>query len=160
MAGETVVTIVGNLVADPELRFTPAGDAVANFTVASTPRTLNRQTQEWEDGTALFLRCSVWRQQAENVAESLTRGARVVVTGRLRQRSYEKDGQKHTVIEMEADEVSASLRYAQVQVHKAARSSAPEPARSGGGSGGFGGFGGRADDPWATPPPGGNEPPF
>lgn len=146
MSGETTLTIIGNLTADPELRFTPSGDAVANFTVASTPRSFNRQSQEWEDGTALFLRCSVWRQQAENVAESLSRGVRVVVTGRLKQRSYDKDGQKHTVVEMEADEVAPSLRYVQVAVHKTERAR----ASAGTGGGGGGGFGGGRDDPWAT----------
>lgn len=109
MAGETVITVVGNLTADPELRFTPSGAAVANFTVASTPRTFDRQSGEWKDGEALFLRCNIWRQAAENVAESLTRGARVVVQGRLRQRSFEtKEGEKRTVVEMEVDEVGPS----------------------------------------------------
>lgn len=141
MAGETIITVVGNLTADPELRFTPSGAAVASFTIAATPRVYDKQANEWRDGDALFLRCSVWRQQAENVAESLTRGTRVVVTGRLKQRSYEKEGQKHTVIEMEAEEVCASLRYAQVAVHRAARSG------SGGGSSG----GGRdSSDPWTA----------
>jgi single-strand DNA-binding protein len=144
MAGETVITVVGNLTGDPELRFTPSGAAVANFTVASTPRTLNKQTNEWEDGEALFLRCSIWRQAAENVAESLTKGARVVVTGRLKARSYEtREGEKRTVWECEVDEVGPSLRYATAKVTKATRSGG-----GGGYSGGGGGFAG--DDPWAT----------
>ena len=146
MAGDTVITVVGNLTADPELRFTPSGAAVANFTVASTPRAFDRQTNEWKDGEALFMRCNVWRQAAENVAESLTRGARVVVTGRLKQRSFEtKEGEKRTVVEMEVDEVGPSLRYASAKVTKTQR---------GNGGGGFGsqqgGGGGQAEDPWAT----------
>ncbi len=129
MAGETVITVVGNLTDDPELRFTPSGAAVANFRVASTPRTFNRQTNEWEDGDPLFLSCSVWRQAAENVAESLQRGARVVVHGRLKQRSYEtREGEKRTVFELDVDEVGPSLRYATAKVTKTQRS----------GSGGFG----------------------
>ena len=145
MAGETVITVVGNLTGDPELRFTPSGAAVANFTVASTPRTLNKQTNEWEDGEALFLRCSIWRQAAENVAESLTKGARVVVTGRLKARSYEtREGEKRTVWECEVDEVGPSLRYATAKVTRATRSGG-----GGGYSGGGGGFSG-GDDPWAT----------
>ncbi|HVU62212.1 MAG TPA: single-stranded DNA-binding protein [Mycobacteriales bacterium] len=161
-AGDVTVTVVGNLTNDPELRFTPSGAAVASFTVASTPRILDKATNEWKDGDALFLRCSVWRQAAENVAESLTRGARVMVTGRLKQRSYEtKEGEKRTVVELEVDEVGPSLRYATAKVTKA--------SRGGGGGGGFGGgapSGGAAidDDPWATPAPGGggmsDEPPF
>ncbi|GAB3382740.1 single-stranded DNA-binding protein [Amycolatopsis echigonensis] len=124
MAGETVITVVGNLTSDPELRFTPSGAAVANFTVASTPRTLDRESGEWKDGEALFLRCSVWRQAAENVAESLTRGARVLVTGRLVQRSFEtKEGEKRTVVELQVDEIGPSLRYATAKVTKASRSS-------------------------------------
>lgn len=122
MAGETVVTIAGNLVQDPELRFTPSGKAVANFTVASTPRIFDRQTGEWKDGEALFLRCNIWGQAAEHVAESLTRGARVVVTGRLRQRSFESKGEKRTVIELDVDDVGPSLRYATAKVMKAERS--------------------------------------
>ncbi|MBB1151939.1 MULTISPECIES: single-stranded DNA-binding protein [Amycolatopsis] len=125
MAGETVITVVGNLTSDPELRFTPSGAAVANFTVASTPRTLDRQSGEWKDGEALFLRCSIWRQAAENVAESLTRGARVLVTGRLAQRSFEtKEGEKRTVVELQVDEIGPSLRYATARVTKASRNSA------------------------------------
>jgi len=120
----TQTTIVGNLTTDPELRFTPSGAAVANFTVASTPRAFDRQSNEWKDGETLFMRCSVWRDAAENVAESLTRGTRVIVTGRLRSRSYEKDGEKRTVIEMDADEVGPSLRYASAKVTRAQRSNA------------------------------------
>jgi single-strand DNA-binding protein len=142
MAGETVITVVGNLTADPELRFTPQGSAVANFTVASTPRTFDRQSQEWRDGDALFLRCSVWRDAAENVAESLTRGTRVIVQGRLKQRSYEtKEGEKRTVVELDVDEVGPSLRFAQASVQRASR----------GGSSGGQSSRGRTDDPWATP---------
>jgi len=149
MAGETIITVVGNLTADPELRFTPSGAAVANFTVASTPRTLDKGTNEWKDGEALFLRCNVWRQAAENVAESLTRGARVVVTGRLKQRSFEtREGEKRTVVELEVDEVGPSLRYATAKVNKTARGGGGGFGSSGGGSGGS--FGG--DDPWSTPP--------
>ncbi|WP_037368166.1 single-stranded DNA-binding protein [Amycolatopsis orientalis] len=124
MAGETVLTVVGNLTSDPELRFTPSGAAVANFTVASTPRTLDRQSGEWKDGEPLFLRCSIWRQAAENVAESLTRGARVIVTGRLVQRSFEtKEGEKRTVVELQVDEIGPSLRYATARVTKVSRNS-------------------------------------
>ncbi|MEA5367241.1 single-stranded DNA-binding protein [Amycolatopsis sp., V23-08] len=119
MAGDTTLTIIGNLTADPELRFTQAGNAVANFTVASTPRTFNRATGEWEDGEALFMRCTIWKQAAENVAESLTRGARVVVQGRLKQRSFQtKEGEKRTVIELDVDEIGPSLRYATAQGHQ------------------------------------------
>lgn len=122
MAGETLVTVVGNLTTDPELRFTPVSAAVANFTVASTPRTLDRESGQWRDGDAMFLRCSVWRQYAENVAESLGRGARVVVHGRLRQRSYDtKEGEKRTVLELDVDEIGPSLRYATAKVTKAVR---------------------------------------
>src|SRR5881275_1459613 len=134
MAGETVITVVGNVTDDPELRFTPAGAAVANFTVASTPRSFDRQSNEWKDGDTLFLRCSVWRQAAENVAESLHRGTRVIVQGRLRQRSFEtREGEKRTVIELEVDEVGPSLKFATAKVSKTTR---------GGGGGGGGGFGG------------------
>src|ERR671921_893869 len=143
MAGETVITVVGNLVDDPELRFTPSGAAVANFRIASTPRTFDRQTNEWKDGDALFLSCSVWRQAAENVAESLQRGMRVIVQGRLKQRSYEtREGEKRTVIELEVDEIGPSLRYATAKVQKMSRS-----------GGGQGGGGGNFDDPWATAAP-------
>jgi len=172
VAGDTIITVVGNLTADPELRFTPSGAAVANFTVASTPRQFDRQTNEWKDGEALFLRCNIWREAAENVAESLTRGARVVVTGRLKQRSFEtREGEKRTVVELEVDEIGPSLRYATAKVNKASRS-------GGGGGGGFGagGGGGNAgaprsseqpkDDPWGSAPASGSfngadeEPPF
>jgi single-strand DNA-binding protein len=156
-AGDVIVTIVGNLTNDPELRFTPSGAAVASFTVASTPRVLDKTTNEWKDGEALFMRCSVWRQYAENVAESLTKGSRVIVTGRLKQRSYEtREGEKRTVVEMEVDEVGPSLKYATAKVNKVSR-----------GGGGFGDSGGSApassDDPWASGPSGGagfDEPPF
>ena len=132
MAGETIITVIGNLTSDPELRFTPSGAAVANFTVASTPRTFDRQSQEWKDGEALFLRCNVWRQAAENVAESLTRGSRVIVSGRLKQRSFEtKEGEKRTVVELEVDEIGPSLRYATATVSKVGR----VDAAPGGGNG-------------------------
>lgn len=171
MAGDTTITVVGNLTADPELRFTPSGAAVANFTVASTPRIYDRQSGEWKDGEALFLRCNIWREAAENVAESLTRGARVIVTGRLKQRSFEtREGEKRTVFEVEVDEIGPSLRYATAKVNKG--------TRGGTGGGGFGGGsrqGGQApaaantassDDPWGSAPTsgsfggGGDEPPF
>jgi len=139
MAGDTVITVIGNITGDPELRFTPSGAAVANFTVASTPRAFDRQSNEWKDGETLFMRCSVWRDAAENVAESLGRGTRVIVSGRLKSRSYEtKEGEKRTVVEMEVDEVGPSLRYASAKVTKTQR-----------GSGG-GGSGGQQEDPWAT----------
>jgi single-strand DNA-binding protein len=148
MAGETVITVVGNLVDDPELRFTPSGAAVANFRIASTPRTFDRQTNEWKDGDALFLTCSVWRQAAENVAESLQRGMRVVVQGRLKSRQYEtREGEKRTVFEIDVEEVGPSLKYATAKVTRTTRS---------GGGGGFsgGGQGGSGDnDPWSTPAP-------
>ena len=178
MAGETVITVVGNLTDDPELRFTPSGAAVAKFRIASTPRTLDRQSGEWKDGEPLFLACNIWRDAAEHVAESLQRGTRVIVQGRLRQRSYEtREGEKRTVYELEVDEIGPSLRYATAKVQRM--------NRSGGGGGGFGasnggggnrqqssgGGGGNFDDPWATAAPaagggsGGNssfddEPPF
>ncbi|MFF5014184.1 single-stranded DNA-binding protein [Streptomyces sp. NPDC001165] len=172
MAGETVITVVGNLVDDPELRFTPSGAAVAKFRVASTPRTFDRQTNEWKDGESLFLTCSVWRQAAENVAESLQRGMRVIVQGRLKQRSYEdREGVKRTVYELDVEEVGASLRNATAKVTKTAAGGAR------GGQGGYGGGGGQqgggwgggpgggqqqggapAEDPWATgAPAGGNQ---
>jgi single-strand DNA-binding protein len=165
MAGETVITVVGNLTNDPELRFTPSGAAVASFTVASTPRMLDKATNEWKDGEALFLRCSVWRQAAENVAESLTRGARVIVSGRLKQRSFEtKEGEKRTVIELDVDEVGPSLRYATAKVNKTSRGGGGEFGGGGGGGAPAGGDGGApADDPWSTPAPAGgfsDEPPF
>jgi single-strand DNA-binding protein len=173
VAGDTIITVIGNLTADPELRFTPSGAAVANFTVASTPRMFDRQTNEWKDGEALFLRCNIWREAAENVAESLTRGSRVIVSGRLKQRSFEtREGEKRTVVEVEVDEIGPSLRYATAKVNKA--------SRSGGGSGGFGSGGGggggsrgggssepkQQDDPWGSAPASGSfsggddEPPF
>ena len=169
MAGDTTITIVGNLTDDPDLRFTPSGAAVANFTVASTPRFFDKQTNEWKDGDALFLRCSIWRQAAENVAESLHRGTRVIVTGRLRQRSYEtREGEKRTVFEVDVDEIGPSLKYATAKTTKTTRS---------GTSGGDGGGGGGNDpwatgssttgsqsaggnDPWAAPATGSDEPPF
>ena len=166
MAGDTIITVIGNLTSDPELRWTPSGAAVANFTIASTPRTLDRQTQEWKDGEALFLRCNVWREAAENVAESLTRGSRVVAQGRLRQRSFEtKEGEKRTVVELEVDEIGLSLRYATATVAKAARSgdSFGGGARGGSEAGGVRAAAGRGSspDPWAAPGGGGSEePPF
>jgi single-strand DNA-binding protein len=174
MAGDTIITVIGNLTADPELRFTPAGAAVANFTVASTPRAFDRQTNEWKDGEALFLRCSIWREAAENVAESLQRGSRVIVSGRLKQRSFEtREGEKRTVVELEVDEIGPSLKYATAKVNKVGRG-------GGGGGGGFGssgsGSGGgnrggqdsAGDDPWGSAPQAGgssggssdDEPPF
>jgi single-strand DNA-binding protein len=170
MAGETVITVIGNLVDDPELRFTPSGAAVAKFRVASTPRTFDRQTNEWKDGESLFLTCSVWRQAAENVAESLQRGMRVIVQGRLKQRSYEdREGVKRTVFELDVEEVGPSLRNATAKVTKTT-------GRGGQGGGGFGGGGGQqgggwgggpgggqqaggapADDPWATGAPAGGQ---
>ena len=130
MAGETTITIVGNLVADPEIRFTPRGDAVASFTVASTPRTFDRASGEWVDGDAMFLACQVWRQAAENVAESLTKGMRVIVQGRLKSRTYEtRDGNRRTVLEVEAEEVGPSLRYATATVNRATSGGTPAPTR-------------------------------
>ncbi|MDR1999353.1 MAG: single-stranded DNA-binding protein [Frankiaceae bacterium] len=188
MAGETIITVIGNLTADPELRFTPSGAAVASFTVASTPRLFDRQTNEWKDGEALFLRCSIWRQAAENAAESLTRGMRVIVQGRLQQRSYEtREGEKRTVVEMQVDEVGPSLRYATAKVNRTQRGSGGGGfgsggggdfggggnygggggggggnygSGSGGGGGNYGGGGGAADDPWAAAGPTSDEPPF
>ena len=146
MAGETLITVVGNLTGDPELRFTPSGAAVANFTIASTPRNFDKQTNEWKDGDTLFLNCSIWRQAAENVAESLTRGMRVVAQGRLKARSYEtREGEKRTVMELDVEEVGPSMKYATAKVTRA--------ARSGGDGGGFsGGGGGGGNDPWASQP--------
>lgn len=153
MAGETTITVIGNLTADPDLRFTPNGVPVAGFTVASTPRVLDRQTGQWKDGDALFLRCSLWRQPAEHVAESLTKGARVIVTGRLKQRSFEtKEGEKRTVFELEVDEVGPSLRFATAKVAKVERGAgqqgqatqaqqrAPQSQQAP-----------ATDDPWSTP---------
>lgn len=165
MAGETVITVVGNLVDDPELRFTPSGAAVAKFRVASTPRMFDRQTNEWKDGESLFLTCSVWRQAAENVAESLQRGMRVVVQGRLKQRSYEdREGVKRTVYELDVEEVGPSLKSATAKVTKTTGRGGQQGGGSswGGGpsSGGQqGGGGAPADDPWATSAPaGGGQP--
>jgi single-strand DNA-binding protein len=164
-AGDVTLTVVGNLTDDPELRFTPSGAAVAKFRIASTPRFMDRQTNEWKDGEPLFLTCSIWRQAAENVAESLQRGARVIATGRLRQRSYEtREGEKRTVYELEVDEIGPSLKYATAKVQKMSRT-------SGGGFGAGGASGGQAsgggfDDPWASAVPSGastsfdDEPPF
>lgn len=147
-AGDTPITLVGNLVDDPELRFTPSGAAVAKFRVASTPRYMDRQTNEWKDGESLFLTCNVWRQAAENVAESLQKGMRVIVQGRLKQRSYEtREGEKRTVFEVEADEVGPALRNATAKVTKTSRSGG---GGFGGGGGSSSGGGAAADDPWAT----------
>lgn len=188
MAGETTITIIGNLTNDVELRFTPSGSAVANFTIASTPRTFDRQSNEWKDGETLFLRASIWRDAAENVSESLVKGTRVIAVGRLQSRSYDtKDGEKRTVIELAVDEIAPSLRYATAKVNRTQRNN--QGGGNGGGYGGQGGFGGGAssvpangqggawgnqpagqDDPWATPGSTGNaggwgngpdsEPPF
>ena len=178
-AGDTQITIAGNLVDDPELRFTPAGQPVARFRVASTPRFRDNASGEWKDGDSLFLTCNVWRQAAENVAESLTRGMRVIVSGRLRQRSYEtKEGEKRTVYEVEVDDVGPSLRNASAKVNKIVRSgsgdggyggqrgsggSGDSGGRSSGGQGSSGGgYGGGNADPWASDSSGGysDEPPF
>src|SRR5205085_10297310 len=149
MAGETTITVIGNLTDDPELPVTPSDAAVAKFRIASTPRTLDRASGEWKDGEPLFLACNIWRDAAEHVAESLQRGSRVIVSGRLRQRSYEtREGEKRTVIELEVDEIGPSLRYATAKVQKMSRSSGGFGASGGGGSGGGGG-GNYADDPWA-----------
>jgi single-strand DNA-binding protein len=171
MAGDTTITVIGNLTDDPELRFTPSGAAVAKFRVASTPRFMDKASGEWKDGEPLFLACTVWRQAAEHVAESLQRGARVIVSGRLRQRSYEtREGEKRTVIELEVDEIGPSLRYATAKVQKMSRSGGGGGGFGSGGGGGQGGGGGNFDDPWASAAPapsrggsGGNfdeEPPF
>jgi single-strand DNA-binding protein len=169
MAGDTVITVVGNLTADPELRFTPSGAAVASFTIASTPRSFDRTSNEWKDGEALFLRCSIWRQAAENAAESLTRGMRVVAQGRLQQRSYEtREGEKRTVIELQVDEIGPSLKYASAKVNKTQRGSSSGGGFGSSGSDGGGGGGGGsapADDPWGSAPAAGSagasdEPPF
>ena len=178
MAGDTIITIIGNLTADPELRFTSSGAAVASFTVASTPRTFDRQAGEWKDGETLFMPCQAWRQMAENIAESLTKGTRVIVQGRLVQRSYTtREGENRTVVEMQVDEIGPSLRYAKAQVARQPRGGGQGGYNQGGpqqggynGSGGIGqgqsGYnapaGGAADDPWATggPTSFGDEPPF
>ena len=175
MAGDTVITVIGNITADVELRFTPGGAAVANFTVASTPRYFDRNTNEWKDSEALFLRCSLWREAAENAAESLTRGARVIVSGRLKQRSYQtREGDKRTVVELEVDEVGPSLRYATAKVNKrngkrnSANTSTDRSAELVGAA--IGAPAGGGDDVWATAPGSGSgagfgggfgdEPPF
>ncbi|HLR55886.1 MAG TPA: single-stranded DNA-binding protein [Actinomycetales bacterium] len=172
MAGETIITVVGNLTGDPELRFTPSGAAVANFTIASTPRIFDRQAGEFRDGETLFMRCSIWRDAAENVAESLTKGLRVIAQGKLVQRSFEtREGEKRTVVELQVDEIGPSMRYASASVTRTQRGGG---GFSGGGGGGFGGGGGGRpsanDDPWASDGPGGSsggssessfdEPPF
>lgn len=158
MAGDTVITVIGNITGDPELRFTPSGAAVANFTVASTPRAFDRQSNEWKDGETLFMRCSVWRDAAENVAESLQRGTRVIVTGRLKSRSYEtKEGEKRTVIEMEVDEVGPSLRYATAKVNKTQRGGGFGGSGGAQQGGGWSGGGQQQEDPWATGPAGGQQ---
>lgn len=152
MAGDTTITVVGNLTADPELRFTASGHAVASFTVASTPRSFDRNTNEWKDGETLFLRCSVWRQYAENVAESLTKGSRVIVVGRLRQRSYEKDGQTRTSYELDVEDIGPALRNAKAKIERVQRT---------------GGFGETPAESWSAAPAAGggwgaegDEPPF
>ena len=178
MAGETIITLVGNLTADPELRFTPSGAAVASFSVASTPRTFDRQAGEWKDGETLFLRCSLWRDAAENITESLTKGTRVIVSGRLKQRSYDdREGQRRTVVELEVDEIGPSLRYATAKPTRTQRGGGGGGGFGGGGQGGGGGYSQPAqqaprqnqpaDDPWGSAPAagssfgGGNDdPPF
>ena len=165
MAGDTVITIIGNLTGDPELRFTPSGAAVANFTVASTPRQFDKASNDWKDGETLFMRCSVWRDAAENVAESLQRGTRVLVSGRLKSRSYEtKEGEKRTVVEMDVDEVGPSLKYATAKVNRTQRGTGgggfngggqgnagqSSGGQGGGSASGAGAQGAPADDPWAT----------
>jgi single-strand DNA-binding protein len=158
MAGETTITIIGNLVDDPDLRFTPSGAAVANFRIASTPRTFDRQTNEWKDGETLFMTCAVWRQAAENVAESLQRGMRVIVQGRLKSRSFEtREGEKRTVFEIDVDEVGPSLRSATAKVSRSGGEGGYSGGQ-GGGQGGYSGGGGQqqsqpASDPWATSAP-------
>jgi single-strand DNA-binding protein len=162
MAGDTLITVVGNLTGDPELRFIQSGAAVVNFTVASTPRTFDRQSNEWKDGDTLFMRCSLWREAAENVAESLTKGMRVIVTGRLVSRSWEANGEKRTVNEIQVEEVGPSLRYATAKVTRTQRGGGSGGGGFNGGGGGFGGgvpAGGSDSDPWATAPAS-DEPPF
>jgi len=170
MAGETTITLVGNLTADPELRFTPSGAAVANFTVASTPRNFDRQTNEWKDGDAMFLNCAVWRQAAENVAESLQKGMRVIVSGRLKSRSYEtREGERRTVFEIDVDEIGPALKYATAKISRNSGGGSGQGGggqggggQGGGGQGGGGQGGGRpansgpSDDPWATGNSGGS----
>jgi single-strand DNA-binding protein len=164
MAGDVVITVVGNVVAEPELRFTPSGAAVANFTIASTPRTFDKTSNEWRDGEALFLRCSLWRDAAEHAAESLTKGMRVIASGVLKQRSYEKDGQKRTVVELDVEEIGPSLKYATAKVTKANRPGG-QGGNSGGGrpqqnanSGGWGGNTGSTGGGWGSGAS--TEPPF
>ncbi|MFT4187854.1 MAG: single-stranded DNA-binding protein [Aeromicrobium sp.] len=163
MAGETNITVIGNLTDHPELKFTPSGAAVANFTVASTPRTFDRQTNEWRDGEALFFRCAAWRQLAENVAESLTKGQRVIVTGTLRIRNFERqDGSRGTSVEINVEEIGPSLRFATAKVERAQRSGGGGGGyNAGGGGGGFGGGNAApsqpASDPWGAPPAGGGQ---
>ncbi len=168
MAGDTVITVIGNLTDDPELRFTPSGAAVANFTVASTPRIFKRESNSWEDGDTLFMRCSVWRQYAENVAESLVRGTRVIVQGRLKQRSYEtREGEKRTVVELEVEDIGPALRYATAKVQRTQRSGpggpggAPQQA-SGPSAGGADPWASStpAQDPWSSGATSSDEPPF
>jgi len=173
MAGDTVITIIGNLTADPEMRFTPSGAAVASFTIASTPRIFDRQTNEWKDAETLFMRCSIWREAAENVAESLAKGMRVIAQGRLQQRSYTtREGEQRTVVEMQVDEIGPSLRRAKAQVTRTSGGQYNAGGQQGGGSGYQGGgqqqptynapAGGSSDDPWATggTTSFGDEPPF
>jgi single-strand DNA-binding protein len=156
MAGETVITVIGNLVDDPELRYTPSGAAVAKFRIASTPRTFDRESNAWKDGEALFLTCSVWRQYAENVAESLSRGTRVIVQGRLKQRSYEtREGEKRTVYELDVEEVGPALRFSTAKLNKSGSGSGGGGGRSFGGGGGNTGGGSAPDDPWASAAPAG-----
>ena len=170
MAGDTVITVIGNLTGDPELRFTPSGAAVASFTIASTPRAFDRQSNEWKDGETLFLRCSLWRDAAENITESLTKGTRVIAQGRLVQRSYQtREGENRTVVELQVDEIGPSLRYATAKVTRSQRSGGGGFGGGGGGGNQGGGFsqqgGGQDADPWATNPSSGggasyDEPPF
>lgn len=153
MAGDTVITVIGNLTGDPELRFTPSGAAVADFTVANTPRTFDRQTNEWKDLDTLFMRCSIWREAAENVAESLTKGMRVIASGRLVQRSYDtREGEKRTVVELQVEEIGPSLKNATAKVTRAQRTGGPTASSA------------KADDPWAATASSGSafadEPPF
>ena len=170
MAGDTVITVIGNLTGDPELRFTPSGAAVASFTIASTPQAFDRQSNEWKDGETLFLRCSLWRDAAENITESLTKGTRVIAQGRLVQRSYQtREGENRTVVELQVDEIGPSLRYATAKVTRSQRSGGGGFGGGGGGGNQGGGFsqqgGGQDADPWATNPSSGggasyDEPPF
>lgn len=164
MAGDTVITIIGNLTADPEMRFTPSGAAVASFTIASTPRTFNRQANEWQDGETLFMRCSIWRDAAENVAESLTKGTRVIAQGRLQQRSYtDREGVQRTVIDMTIDDIAPSLRYAQAIVERNQQHGGQRRGQQSGPASYNAPPGGAPDDPWATAGAAtsfGDEPPF